>query len=60
MFGKTTSPAEAKGERRGLVAYKIIGVGADPDGNGSVFPNLIIEIVDPSLIDLSEAYFELL
>ena len=49
--------AEAKGERRGLVAYKIIGVGADPDGNGSVLPNLIIEIVDPSLIDLSEVGF---
>ena len=43
----------ALGIRRGLLAFKIIGVGRDPDGpNGSVLPNLIIEIVDPSLIDL--------
>ena len=35
------------GERRGLVAFKIIGVGQDPDGSGAVLPNLIFEIVDP-------------
>ena len=43
----------AKGERRGLVAFKIIGVGADPDGGGSGLPNLIIQIVSPSQIDLT-------
>lgn len=43
----------ALGWRRGLLAFKIIGVGADPDGSGSVLPNLIIEIMDPSDIDLN-------
>ena len=44
----------ALGIRRGLLAFKIIGVGLDPDGpGGSVLPNLIIQIVDPSFIDLS-------
>jgi len=39
------------GFRRGLLAFKIIGVGADPDGpGGSVLPNLIIEIVAPSTV----------
>ncbi len=42
----------ALGLRRGLLAFRIIGVGADPDGDGSVLPNLIIEIVDPTTIDL--------
>ncbi len=48
-----TPAVNALGERRGLVAFKIIGVGADPDGAGSVLPNLIIEIVDPATIDLN-------
>jgi Flp pilus assembly protein TadG len=39
-----------KGERRGLVAFKIIGVGIDPDGNGSKLPNLIFEIIDPATV----------
>ena len=43
----------AKGWRRGLIAFKIIGVGADPDGAGSVLPNLIIEVISPAGIDLS-------
>ena len=44
----------ALGLRRGLLAFKIIAVGADPDGpSGSVLPNLVIEIVDPITIDLS-------
>ncbi len=39
------------GFRRGLLAFKIIGVGADPDGpGGSVLPNLIVEIVEPSTV----------
>jgi Flp pilus assembly protein TadG len=45
---------KALGERRGLVAFKIIGVGKDPDGKGSQLPNLILEIVDPSFIDLNQ------
>ena len=45
---------EAKGERRGLVAFQIIGVGDDPDGGGSRFPNLIIRFVDTSAINLDE------
>ena len=43
----------ALGLRRGLLAFKIIGVGTDPDGAGSVLPYLILEIVDPSTIDLN-------
>jgi hypothetical protein len=43
----TDPGVNALGERRGLVAFKIIGVGSDPDGDGSVLPNLIIEIIDP-------------
>ena len=50
----STHAVNAKGERRGLFAYKIIGVGADPDGSGSKLPNLIIEVVNPALIDLGE------
>ncbi len=38
--------------RRGTVVV-IIAVGADPDGAGSVLPNLIIEVVSPADIDLS-------
>lgn len=41
----------AKGQRRGLIAFKIISVGNDPDGSGSVLPELVIEIVDPATID---------
>ena len=45
----------ALGLRRGLLAFKIIGVGADPDGpGGSVLPNLIIEVVDPSTVSIDE------
>ncbi len=41
----------ALGLRRGLLAFKIIGVGNDPDGpGGSALPNLIIEIVDPQTV----------
>ncbi|MEE9161501.1 MAG: TadG family pilus assembly protein [Candidatus Neomarinimicrobiota bacterium] len=38
----------ALGWRRGMAAFKIIGVGADPDGPGSVLPNLIFEFVNPA------------
>lgn len=45
----------ALGWRRGLLAYKIIEVGDDPDGpSGSKLPNLRIEIVDPALIDIDQ------
>ena len=47
----------AKGERRGLVAFQIIGIGDDPDGGGSCLPNLIIRFVSPSDIDLNEVSF---
>ncbi len=41
----------ALGLRRGLLAFKIIAVGIDPDGpGGSVLPNLIIEVVAPSTL----------
>lgn len=42
----------ALGLRRGLLAFKIIAVGADPDGGGSKLPNLVIQICDP-VLDLS-------
>jgi hypothetical protein len=42
----------ALGFRRGLLAYKIIGVGEDPDG--SVLPTLIIEICAPIPLDQFE------
>ena len=41
-----------KGERRGLIAFKVIGVGADPDGGGSVLPSLFFEIVAPVAADV--------
>jgi hypothetical protein len=44
----------ALGERRGLVAFSIIGVGSDPDGSGSRLPNLILRIIDGSTIDLDQ------
>ena len=43
----------ALGERRGLVAFRILNVGDDPDGGGSKLPNLIIEIVSPSEVELN-------
>ncbi|MEX2287856.1 MAG: TadG family pilus assembly protein [Planctomycetaceae bacterium] len=54
-FGGPVDSVNALGWRRGLVAFKIIGVGADPDGpGGSVLPNLIIQIVDPATIDIDQ------
>ncbi len=35
-----------------MVAFRVIGVGADPDGPGSALPNLIIKIVSPSEVQL--------
>ena len=54
------SPAvNALGERRGLVAFNIIAVGADPDGpEGSVLPNLRIKIVDPSTVSLGDLGYD--
>ncbi len=43
----------ALGWRRGLVAFRVLAVGADPDGAGSQLPNLVIEIVDPALVNLN-------
>ncbi len=42
----------ALGERRGLLAFKILAVGPDP--SGSDLPNLTIEIADPSTINLAD------
>ncbi len=48
--GEDIPAVNALGWRRGLVHFKIIGVGQDPDGpGGSVLPNLIFEFVDPSV-----------
>ncbi len=45
-----TNPwVNAKGERRGLVAFKILALGEDPPG--SYLPNLVIEIVSPSEVN---------
>ena len=44
--------AGAKDERRGLVAFKIMGTLSDPRG-GSYLPNLRIEVVNPSTINLN-------
>ena len=50
----------ALGWRRGLVRFKIIGVGVDPDGPGSVLPNLIFEICPPlDDIELSDIHLGL-
>lgn len=46
------STANALGWRRGLLAFKVIGIGEDPDGNGDVLPNIIIEICSPNDVDL--------
>ena len=40
----------AKGLRRGLIAFRIIAKGTDIDGGGSVLPELVIKIVDPATI----------
>ena len=42
----------ARGERRGLVAFKILALGADPPG--SYLPNLVIEIVSPSEVNTGD------
>jgi hypothetical protein len=34
-----------------LIAFKIIAVGIDSDGGGSVLPQLVLKIVDPATID---------
>ncbi len=47
----TDPGVNALGERRGLVAFKILGIGSDPDGSGSGLPNIIVQIVDPSTLD---------
>lgn len=40
----------ALGERRGLLAFKVLAVGNDPDGvRGSVLPYLVIEVCPPQL-----------
>ena len=48
----------ATGERRGLLAFKFIMVGDDPDGvppnGGSLLPTMWIEVIDPSYIVLAE------
>jgi hypothetical protein len=44
----------ALGERRGLLAFSIIGIGRDPDGDGSVLPNIIIQVRDPTGINLDD------
>ena len=44
----------AKGLRRGLIAFKIIAVGTDIDGSGSVLPEIVIEIVDPATTSLND------
>ena len=51
----TEPGVNALGERRGLVAFKILGVGSDSDGPGSLLPNLIIEILSPAGLDLGDA-----
>ncbi len=43
-----------KGLRRGLIAFKIIAVGEDIDGSGSILPELVIEIVDPATISFDD------
>ena len=42
----------AKGRRKGLLAFKIIAAGGDP--SGSDLPHLTIQIVDPATINLAE------
>ncbi len=48
--GPDIPAVNALGWRRGLLHFKIIGVGEDPDGpGGSELPNLIFEFLDPSI-----------
>ena len=55
---KYGSPAaNLQGERRGLVAFKILSARYNPAG-GSYLPLLTVEIIDPSTIDLSEVTLE--
>ena len=42
------------GLRRGLLAFKVLSVGSDIDGSGTVLPELEIIVVDPANIDLSD------
>ena len=52
--GKYGAPtANVQGERRGLVAFKILSARNSPDG-GSYLPLLTIVIIDPSTIDFDE------
>jgi hypothetical protein len=44
----------AKGLRRGLIAFKIIRLGPDIDGSGSVLPELVILTVDPATLRLED------
>jgi Flp pilus assembly protein TadG len=44
----------ALGERRGLLAFKIMCLGQDVDGSGSVLPMLVIRTVDPHTISPSK------
>jgi len=45
--------ANMQGERRGLVAFKIVSARNNPDG-GSYLPLVTIELVDPSTINLDD------
>ena len=44
----------AKGQRRGLLAFKIMEVGPDKDSGGSLLPELVIEIVDPATTTIDD------
>lgn len=44
--------ANAKGYRRGLIAFRIVDYRIDPARSYPYLPNLIIEIVDPETLDL--------
>ncbi|PHR90617.1 MAG: hypothetical protein COA78_34910 [Blastopirellula sp.] len=48
----STPQVNAKGQRRGLLAFKIIAVGNNP--GGSDLPYLILEIVDPSTTTIND------
>ena len=44
--------ANALGERRGLLSFKIIAIGEDPDGpSGSKLPDIVIRVCAPVPID---------
>ena len=62
-YPANTPAVNALGERRGLVAFRIIGVQGnvgndddDDDDSSSVLPKLIIEIVDPSTVWLDKVH----